>query len=70
MRDFELNFFLNLGGHPMKLRENKAIGNFASRRLSRTKLDVCRTLCAATREFFDQNFSHSRPLVPVDPMLI
>jgi hypothetical protein len=25
MRDFELNFLLNLGGHPLKLHENKAI---------------------------------------------
>jgi len=70
MGDLQLNFFLNLSGHPVKLRENKAIDNSASRRLSRTKLDVCRTSCAASREFFDQNFAHIRPLVPVDPMLI
>ena len=25
MRDFELNFFFNLGGHSVKLRENKGI---------------------------------------------
>jgi hypothetical protein len=40
MCDLELNFFLNLGGHPVKLRENEAIDNSASRRPSRTKLDV------------------------------
>ena len=27
MRDFELNFLFNLGGHPVTLRENKAIDN-------------------------------------------
>jgi hypothetical protein len=26
--DFQLNFLLNLGGHPVKLRENKAIQQF------------------------------------------
>jgi hypothetical protein len=25
MRDFELNFLFNLGGHPVNLRENKEI---------------------------------------------
>ena len=25
----QLNFFLNLGGHPLKLRENKAIDSYA-----------------------------------------
>jgi hypothetical protein len=40
MRDFQLNFFLNLSGHPVKLRETKAIDNSASGRPSRTKLDV------------------------------
>jgi hypothetical protein len=37
MRDLQLNFFLNLSGHPVKLRENKSIHNFASGRPSRTK---------------------------------
>jgi hypothetical protein len=40
MCDLELNFFLNLGGHPVKLRENEAIDNSTSRRPSRTKLAV------------------------------
>jgi len=40
MADLQLNFLFNLGGHPVKLRENKAIDNSASRRPSRTKLDV------------------------------
>jgi hypothetical protein len=35
-----MNFLLNLGGHPVKLRENKAIDNSASRPPSRAKLDV------------------------------
>jgi len=30
MCDLELNLFFNLGGHPVKLRENKAIDNSTS----------------------------------------
>ena len=29
MPDLQLNFFLNLSGHPVRLRENKAIDNCA-----------------------------------------
>jgi hypothetical protein len=38
MRDLQLHLFLNFCGHPLKLRENKSIHNFASGRPSRTKL--------------------------------
>ncbi len=38
MGDLELNLLFNLGGHPAKLRENKAIDKSASGQLSRTKL--------------------------------
>jgi len=37
MRDFKPNLLFNLGGHAMKLPENKTIDNAASRRRIETK---------------------------------
>jgi hypothetical protein len=55
MRDLELDFLFNLGGHPVNLRENKAIIILLAAD-RRDQSEPCRTPCAATREFLIKNF--------------
>src|SRR6202035_2859059 len=59
MGDFEMNFLFNLGRHPVKLPENKAIDNSASRRPSRAKLTLSNTFCSASCTSLPKNSLHS-----------
>jgi hypothetical protein len=59
MGDFEMNFLFNLAGHPVKLRENKAIQYFRFPPTVERKAGVVETSSVATRVILEQKISHT-----------
>jgi hypothetical protein len=65
-----MNFLFNLGGHPVKLRENKAIDNSASRRPSRTNLVFVEHLAQRPVNFLTKNFLTPLSWIEADHLII